>query len=152
MPTSLVEGNSLLAVDVGATTTRAVLFDVVEGVYRFVSIGQASSTAEAPFKDIGLGVREAIEGVQAVTGRIFLDAERSLIVPTQPDGSGVDSFAATLSAGPAIRTAIVGLLTDVSMESARRLAETTYCRIVERLSLADHRRPEEQIDCAPART
>ena len=146
MPTSLVEGNSLLAVDVGATTTRAVLFDVVEGVYRFVSIGQASSTAEAPFKDIGLGVREAIEGVQAVTGRIFLDAERSLIVPTQPDGSGVDSFAATLSAGPAIRTAIVGLLPDVSMESARRLAETTYCRIVERLSLADHRRPEEQID------
>ena len=68
MPTSLVEGNSLLAVDVGATTTRAVLFDVVEGVYRFVSIGQAPSTAEAPFKDIGLGVREAIEGVQDVGG------------------------------------------------------------------------------------
>jgi uncharacterized protein (TIGR01319 family) len=146
MPTSLVEGNSLLTVDVGATTTRAVLFDVVEGVYRFVALGQAPSTSEAPFKDIGLGVRDAIESIQTVTGRTFLNAERSLIVPAQPDGSGVDSFAATLSAGPSIRTAIVGLLSDVSMESARRLAETTYSRIVERIGLADRRHPDEQID------
>lgn len=146
MPISLVEGNSLLAVDVGATTTRAVLFDVVEGIYRFIAAGQAPSTAEAPFKDIGLGVRDAIESIQTITGRIFLNADRGLIVPIQPDGSGVDSFAATLSAGPAIRTAIVGLLSDVSLESARCLAETTYSRIVERLSLADHRRPDEQID------
>ena len=110
MPISLIEGNSLLAVDVGATTTRAVLFDVVEGIYRFIAAGQAPSTAEAPFKDIGLGVRDAIESIQTVTGRNFLDNDRRLIVPSQPDGSGVDSFAATLSAGPAIRTAIVGLL------------------------------------------
>ena len=146
MPTSLVEGNSLLAVDVGATTTRAVLFDVVEGLYRFVAVGQAPSTAEVPHKNISLGVRDAIESVQTVTGRNFLDAERNPIIPTRPDGSGVDSFAVTLSAGPAIRTAIVGLLADVSLESTRRLAETTYSRIVDRLGLTDHRRPEEQID------
>ncbi len=146
MTISLVEGNSLLAVDVGATTTRAALFDVVEGIYRFIAAGQAPSTAESPIKDIGLGVRDAIESIQTITGRTFLDKDRRLIVPTQPDGSGVDSFAATLSAGPAIRTAIVGLLSDVSLESARRLAETTYTRIVERLGLTDHRRPEEQID------
>lgn len=146
MPTSLVEGNSLLAVDVGATTTRAVLFDVVEGVYRFVSIGQAPSTAEAPFKDIGLGVRDAIESIQNTTGRVFLDADRNLVVPAQADGSGVDSFAATLSAGPVIRTAIVGLLSDVSLESARRLAETTYTRIVERIGLNDQRQADGQLD------
>jgi hypothetical protein len=146
MPKSLVEGDSLLAVDVGTTNTRAVLFDVVEGSYRFVATGQAPSTAEAPFKDIGLGVRDAIESIQAVTGRFFLDRERRLVLPTQADGSGVDAFAATLSAGPSIRTAIVGLLSDVSLESARRLAETTYSRIIEQLDLTDHRRPEEQID------
>lgn len=146
MPISLIEGNSLLAVDVGATTTRAVLFDVVEGIYRFVAAGKAPSTAEAPLKDVGVGVREAIESIQTVTGRIFLDKDRRLIVPTQPDGSGVDSFAATLSAGPALRTAIVGLLSDVSLESARCLAETTYSRIVEHLGLNDHRRTDEQID------
>jgi hypothetical protein len=144
--TSLVEGNSLLAVDIGATTTRAVLFDVVEGTYRFIAAGGAPSTADAPFLDVGLGVRDAIESIQAITGRNFLDGERRLVMPTNPDGVGIDSFAATLSAGPALRTVIVGLLSDVSLESARRLAETTYSHIVESLDLTDHRQPDEQID------
>lgn len=146
MPISLMDDHSLLAVDVGATTTRAVLFDVVEGGYRFVAVGQAPSTAEAPFKDIGLGVRDAIENIQSITGRAFLDSDRKLISPSRADGSGVDLFTATLSAGPYIRTAVVGLLSDVSLESARRLAETTYSRVVERIGLTDHRRPDEQID------
>ena len=146
MPTSLIEGESLLAVDVGATATRAVLFDVVEGSYRFVAMGQSPSTAEAPFSDLGLGVRDAIESIQTVTGRSFLDKDRRLVLPAQADGSGVDALVATLSVGPSIRTAVVGLLSDVSLESARRLAETTYCRVVETLDLNDHRRPEQQID------
>lgn len=146
MPISLTDDHSLLAVDVGATTTRAALFDVVEGGYRFLAVGQAPSTAEAPFKDIGLGVRAAIENIQSITGRAFLDADRKLISPSRADGSGVDLFTATLSAGPSIRTVIVGLLADVSLESARRLAETAYGRVVESLSLADRRRPDEQID------
>lgn len=135
-----------MVVDVGATTTRAAYFDVVEGVYRFIAAGQAPSTAESPYRDIGLGVREAIASVQAVTGKSFLDGDRRLILPSQADGSGVDSFAATISAGPSIRTAIVGLLSDVSMESAHRLAESTYSRIVERIDLSDRRRSDEQID------
>ncbi len=146
MPTSLVEGQSLIAIDVGATTTRAALFDVVEGVYRFIAVGMAPSTAEAPFKNVGLGVREAILGLQTVTGRTFLDEEQLLIVPSQPDGTGIDSLSATISAGPPVTVAIIGLLSDVSMESARQLAESSYCRIVERVDLNDHRKPDEQID------
>ena len=146
MPTSLIEGESLLAVDVGATTTRAVLFDVVEGNYRFIAIGQSPTTAEAPFRDIGLGVREAIASIQSITGRIFLNKDRVLISPAQADGTGVDAFVATLSAGPAVRAVIVGLLSDVSVESARRLLETTYCRVVETFSLSDRRRADQQID------
>jgi uncharacterized protein (TIGR01319 family) len=146
MPTSLIEGESLLAVDVGTTTTRAVLFDVVEGNYRFIAVGQSPTTAEAPFRDIGLGVREAIANIQSVTRRVFLNKERVLISPSQPDGTGVDAFVATISAGPAVRTMIVGLLSDVSVESARRLVETTYSRVVDTLSLSDRRRADQQID------
>ena len=146
MPTSLIEGESLLAVDVGATTTRAVLFDVVEGSYRFIAIGQSPTTGEAPYRDIGLGVREAIASIESITGRTFLTKERVLISPAQADGTGVDAFVATLSAGPAVRAVVVGLLADVSVESARRLAETTYCRIVETFNLSDRRRADQQID------
>jgi hypothetical protein len=147
MPASLVQNESILGIDVGATVTRAVLFDVVEGQYRFVASGQAPSTAEAPFKDIGIGVREAITNLQNITGATLLGKQDSnLIAPSQPDGSGVDAVVATVSAGPAVRTVVVGLLSEVSLQSARRLAESTYSRIVDTLDLSDHRKPDQQMD------
>ena len=147
MPASLVQNESILAIDVGAAVTRAVLFDVVEGQYRFVASGQAPSTAETPFKDIGIGVREAIINLQNVTRSTLLGPhDNNLIAPAQPDGSGVDAVVATISAGPAVKTVVVGLLSDVSVESARRLAESTYSRVVETLDLSDRRRPDQQMD------
>jgi uncharacterized protein (TIGR01319 family) len=145
MPASLVDADSLLAVDVGTVTTRAALFDVVEGYYRFIAAGHAPSTAGAPYKDLSEGVRQAIENLQIVTGRRFLSDDHRLIVPTQ-EGKGVDTFAATLSAGPAIKTVVVGLLNDVSLESAQRLARSTYARVVDTIGLNDKRKSENQID------
>ena len=146
MPVSLLQDTSLLAVNVGASSTRAVLFDVVEGQYRFIASGQAPSTAEAPFKDVSLGVHQAIINLQAITGKTFLDQNSQLITPVQADGSGVDAFAATLSAGPALRAVVVGLLSDVSLRSAQRLAETAYLQVLETFDLNDQRKPDEQID------
>ncbi|MDP1546259.1 MAG: glutamate mutase L [Anaerolineales bacterium] len=146
MPSSLVTGNSLLAIDVGAAGTRAVLFDVIEGEYRFVASGAAPSTAEAPFKDVAEGVRNAVTNLQTVLGKNLLDDARGLITPSQPNGSGVDAVVVTLSAGPTIKTIVVGLLKDVSLESARRLAETTYTRIMDTIGLSDMRKPDQQID------
>jgi len=145
MPASLVDADSLLAVDVGTVTTRASLFDVVEGCYRFVAAGQAPTTAAAPFKDVSEGVRLAIENLQIITGRTLLDDTHHLLMPTQ-EGKGVDSFAATLSAGPTLKTVVVGLLDDVSVESAQRLARTAYTRIVDTIQMNDKRKMEEQID------
>ncbi|MBI5955287.1 MAG: glutamate mutase L [Chloroflexi bacterium] len=146
MASSLVDGNSILAVDVGASNTRAVMFDVVEGEYRFVASGTAPSTAEAPFRDVSEGVRNAIASLQTILGSTLLDGNRDLITPSQPDGSGVDRLVVTISAGPTIKAAIVGLLKDVSLESVRRLAESTYVRVVETIGLSDRRKPEQQLD------
>jgi hypothetical protein len=145
MPVSVVDTDSLLAVDVGTITTRAVLFDVVDGHYRFVASGQGATTAAAPFKDISEGVRSAIENLEAVTGRKFLGMDQRLIMPYQ-DGSGVDLFAASMSAGPAIKTVLVGLLGDVTLESIQRLARSSYTRVIETISLNDRRKPHEQLD------
>lgn len=146
MSSSLVAGNSLLALDVGAANTRAVLFDIIEGEYRFVASGVAPSTAEAPFKDVSEGARNAIDALQKILGRTLLDSSRSLLIPSQANGSGVDALVVTLSAGPAIKTVVVGLLRDVSLDSARRLTETTYSRIVDTIGLSDPRKPDQQID------
>ena len=96
MPASLVQNESILAIDVGATMTRAVLFDVVEGQSRFVASGQAPSTAEAPFLDIGLGIRQAVTSLQNITGAILLGAQdNNLVAPSQPDGSGAAKMSHT---------------------------------------------------------
>lgn len=145
MPVSLIDADSLLAVDVGTVTTQATLFDVVEGHYRFIAAGQAPTTAAAPFRDVSEGVHQAIENLQAVTGRTFFSSDSQLIMPMQ-EGVGVGSFAATISAGPALKTVVVGLLNDVSLESVQRLARSTYTRVVETVGLNDGRKAEQQID------
>src|SRR5258706_2602461 len=126
MPASLVQTESVLAIEVGAAVTRVVLFDVVEGQYRFVASGQAPSTAESPFKDVGIGVREAITNLQVVTGTKILAQGGSLISPAQADCSSVDAVVATVSAGPSVKTVILGLLNDVLFSNAPRFAEATY--------------------------
>ncbi len=146
MTTSLIEADSLLVIDVGSVNTRAMLFDVVDGRYRFLAVGSAVSTAGAPFRDVGEGVRRAIDQLQSTTGRTLVAADESLIMPATEDGSGVDTFAATISAGAPLRILAVGLLEDVSLESARRLATTTYCGLIENISLNDRRKQETRID------
>jgi len=145
MPKSQVEADSLLAVDVGAVTTRAAFFDVVEGHYRFIASGHAPTTAAAPTRDVSESVHQAIENLQVVTQRKFLNEGHHLIMPAS-EGLGVDTFAATFSAGPAINTAVVGLLNDVSLESTQRLARSIYAHVVETIGLNDARKPDEQID------
>jgi len=143
---SVIEGDSVLALDVGSTTTRAVLFDVVDGRYRFIAIGQSPSTAHAPFNDISAGLGEAIERLEEVTGKKFIDEEQGIISSVQEDGSGVDAITASFSAGTTLRIVIAGLLSEVSLESAKNLAESTYAHVVESIHLNDPRNEETQID------
>ena len=146
MPASLVEGNSLLAVDIGAVSTRAAYFDVVEGRYRHIASGQAGSTATAPWQDVALGIREAIADLQGLLGKPLLDDDGRLIMPSHAEFGGVDGFVASLSAGPAIKTLVVGLLSEVSLESAQRLARSTYSRVVETIGMNDRRAADQQVD------
>ncbi len=146
MPTSLVEGNSLLAIDIGAVNTRAAFFDVVEGRYRFIGMGQSPTTSNAPVRNAMFGVQLAIENLQTMIGRSLMDDEGQLTIPSNPDGSGVDSMVTTLSLGPIIKTLIVGLLPDVSLKSIESLAQTTYTRIVDSIKLNDSRNTGEQVD------
>ena len=146
MPTSLIEGNSLMAIDIGAVNTRAAYFDVVEGRYRFIGMGQSPTTSNAPVRNAMLGVQLAIENLQTIIGKPLMDDEGRLTIPSQPDGSGVDSMVTTLSLGPVIKTMVVGLLPEVSGRSIEKLAQTTYTRVVDSLKLNDPRRIDEQVD------
>lgn len=143
---SILEADTLLALDIGSVNTRASLFDVVDGRYRLVATGRASSTAGPPLFDLREGIHMAVDQVMAITGRPLLDEEENLILPATPEGAGVDVFVATCSAGPSVRAVLVGLMPGVSLESARRLAGSTYLQVLDEISLMDRRKEEEQID------
>lgn len=146
MATSLVNADSLLAIDVGTVNTRAILFDVVENRYRFLGAGVAPTTADSPYRDINEGIRLALDQLQNITGRTLISMDQQLILPAKGDGSGVDKCVATISAGEPLRVVVVGLLEDVSLSSALNLASTTYAQVVETLSLNDRRSTSNRLD------
>jgi hypothetical protein len=146
MPTSLVDADSLLVADVGSITTRTMLFDVVKERYRFLAAGSARTTAAAPFNNISEGIHTALDQLQKITGRTLIGSDQAIIKPSTPEGAGVDAFAATISAGPPLKVLVVGLLEDVSLESARKLASTCYCRLTQTISLNDRSKQETRID------
>lgn len=146
MPASLVDGNSLLAVDVGAVNTRAAYFDVVEGQYRFIGMGHSPTTNYGGMRNLVLGVQLAVENLQSITGKQLMDDEGRLLIPSQPDGSGVDGMVTTFSVGAPIKTLLVGLLPEVSLKSVEKLAHATYARVLDSISLNDPRRLDEQVN------
>lgn len=144
--TSLVDAESVLTIDIGSVNTRALLFDVVDGQYHFLAGAVAPFTGGPPFFDISEGVHIALTHLQEVTDRPLLDDSNRIIVPSQQDGSGVDRLGITFSAGRDLNTVTVGLLGEVSLESAARLAASSYLKVVETISLTDRRRTDEQLD------
>jgi MutL protein len=146
MATSTIDAESILAVEIGSTQTRAALFDVVEGVYHFIASGSATSTVDAPFRDAGECVHLAIEDLQTVTGRKLLDKDSRIIIPGKSNGSGIDRMAMTISAGPTLRVINAGLLDDVSLQSGKNLVATAKARVIENFGLSDVRATDEKID------
>lgn len=146
----IADSGPLLAIDLGSVTTRAALFDVVDGQYRFVAGASVPTTADAPISDVGEGARRALEQLRAVTGRSLLDEDGAAIVSAADEASGVESLSITASVGPPVRVVLAGLMPDVSLASARRLAASGYFQVVDELSLGDRRRPEQQLDAIVA--
>ncbi len=138
--------DSLLAIDIGTVNTRAILFDVVDGVYRFLAMGSSPTTAKAPYHDIREGIHIALTQLQEITGRTIMGVDQQIILPSTTDGSGVDRCVVTTSVGEPLKLVAVGLLEDISVQSAISLASTTYAQVVDTLSLNDRRKVAARLD------
>ncbi len=146
MATSLIDADSVLAIEIGTVSTRVILFDVVEGRYRFLGQGSVPTTMGSPINDVSVGVKAALDQLHDITGRVLFNADGQLIVPSQPNGSGIDACVATVSVGPPLKVVAIGLLEDVSAESAKNLASTTYAQVVEIMSMNDGHATVARLD------
>ena len=146
MDTTTVAAKSVIAVDIGTTITRSLLFDVVSGRYRFIAVGTSPTSAGAPQFDISAGIWRSLDDLQYITGRTLISEKDGVIIPSTPDNQGVDIMVATMSTGNPISVVTVGLLENASLRHARHLAQTSYTKIVAEISLNDRRTATDRIN------
>lgn len=130
-----IETPSLLSIDIGSINTHSLLFDVVQGRYRFLSAGVSPTTMNLPVSNAREGVLLALDQLDKVTGRRMVSIDNRMIVPSDGEGFGADQLAVTCSAGAPLKIAVVGLQEKLSVKSALKLAYSTYAEVVAELSL-----------------
>ena len=134
----------VIATDCGSTTTKAILIEKKEGVYRQTFRGEAPTTVEAPFEDVTRGVLNAIQEIEELSGRQILDGER-IIRPA--DGErGVDIYISTSSAGGGLQMMVAGVVQSMTGESAQRAALGAGAIVMDVLASNDGRLPHQKIE------
>jgi hypothetical protein len=137
---------SILAVDFGSVNTRAVLIDMVDGVYQLIARAQTRTTDGFPVADVNVGLDRVLRDLSDATGRTFTTGDGRILMPERDDRSGVDHFTATASIGRPLRAVIVGLVPDISAASALRAAAGTYVDIAAAIHLDDGRDEEARLN------
>ncbi len=137
---------TILATDCGSTTTKAILIEKKDDEYRLTTRGEAPTTVEAPFDDVTVGVSNAAREIEELSGRTILDENEQVITPTRPDGSGVDLYLSTSSAGGGLQMTVAGVVKAMSAESAQRAALGAGAIIMDVIAVDDGRKEYQKVE------
>ena len=137
---------TILATDCGSTTTKAILIEKQGDVYRQTTRGEAPTTVEAPFDDVTVGVSNAAREIQELSGYTILDEDGKIITPKRPDGSGVDLYLSTSSAGGGLQMTVAGVVKSMSAESAQRAALGAGAIIMDVIAVDDGRKEYQKVE------
>ncbi|MGE5560509.1 MAG: glutamate mutase L [Chloroflexota bacterium] len=135
---------SILATDVGSTTTKAILIEKRGDEYRLVTRGEMPTTVEAPWENVMIGVRKSIRRIAELEERPMLDDKGLLIRPRQGN-AGVDYYVSTSSAGGGLQMMVAGLVQSISAASAHRAALGAGAVVLDVIAVDDGRSTSEQI-------
>ena len=138
------ELTSILATDVGSTTTKAILIEKRGDEYRLICRGEMPTTVEAPWENVMVGVRKAIRRVEELQDRPILGEDGKLIRPKQGN-RGVDYYVSTSSAGGGLQMMVAGLVREISAQSAHRAALGAGAVVLDVIAVDDGRSTSEQI-------
>lgn len=136
--------NVIIATDCGSTTTKAILIEKKDGVYRQTFRGESPTTVEAPFEDVTRGVLNAFAELEELSGRKILDGEK-IITPAQGN-VGVDIYVSTSSAGGGLQMMVAGAVKTMTAQSAQRAALGAGAIVMDVIASNDQRLPHEKID------
>jgi uncharacterized protein (TIGR01319 family) len=138
------EVRSILATDCGSTTTKAILIEKQGAEYRLVTRGEAPTTVEAPFDDVTIGVLNATREVEDLTGRKLIENGK-ILTPQRNEKEGVDLYLSTSSAGGGLQMMVMGVVRQMSAESAQRAALGAGAIIMDVIAIDDGRKDYQKI-------
>ncbi len=138
------EIKSILATDCGSTTTKSILIEWRDGRFRLIRRGEAPTTVEAPAEDVTKGVLNAVGEIEDLEGRKFLNAGKDGVLVTE-DGSGVDVYCSTSSAGGGLQMTVAGVVKSMTGESAQRAALGAGAIVMDVVASNDGRLPHEKV-------
>ncbi|HAI21836.1 MAG TPA: methylaspartate mutase [Clostridiales bacterium UBA8153] len=137
-----MEPKTILAADVGSTTTKVIMLEHDGQCYRICGRAAAPTTVEKPFLDVMIGLRNAVNRLATWMNRPLLRDNRLLIPGTASEGA--DVFLATSSAGGGLQMLVTGLVRSLTAESAQRAALGAGAVVMDVLSMDDTRLA---VDC-----
>jgi uncharacterized protein (TIGR01319 family) len=140
----MAEVRSILATDCGSTTTKAILIEKRGAEYRLVNRGEAPTTVEAPFDDVTIGVLNATRELEDLTGRQLIQ-DGTILTPQHDEKRGVDLYLSTSSAGGGLQMMVMGVVRQMSAESAQRAALGAGAIIMDVIAIDDGRKDYQKI-------
>ena len=136
----------IVATDCGSTTTKAIMIEEVDGVYRQTFRGEAPTTVEEPFADVTVGVVNSVTELQELSGRRLIADDGTIIRRTSEDDTdGCDIYISTSSAGGGLQMMVAGVVREMTAASAKRAALGAGAIVMDVIASNDKRRPHEQI-------
>jgi len=133
-----------LATDCGSTTTKAILIEKRGDEYRLINRGEAPTTVEAPFDDVTIGVLNATRELEDLTGRQLIE-NGTILTPQLDEKRGVDLYLSTSSAGGGLQMMVMGVVRQMSAESAQRAALGAGAIIMDVIAIDDGRKDYQKI-------
>lgn len=136
----------IVATDCGSTTTKAILIEEKDGVFRQTFRGEAPTTVEEPFADVTLGVANSVTELQELSGyRLIADDGTIIRRKNVADADGCDLYISTSSAGGGLQMMVAGVVREMTAESAKRAALGAGAIVMDTIASNDRRKPHEQI-------
>ena len=136
--------NVILATDCGSTTTKAILIQKIDGVYRQTHRGEAPSTVEEPFADVTVGVVNSVTEVAELADRKLVAEDGKIIQPASAT-EGCDLYISTSSAGGGLQMMVAGVIKEMTAASAKRAALGAGAIVMDVIASNDKRKAHDQI-------
>lgn len=139
----------IVVTDCGSTTTKALLFEKTNNVWRMAARGEAPTTVEEPVADVTLGALNAFRELEELSRlkllRDELDGTNSPFLLPATDEQGIDLYLSTSSAGGGLQMIVAGVIGSMTTQSAQRAALGAGAIVMDALSLDDERETLELV-------